>query len=118
MKHSYLYIEAGEVVDTTSRFFRVWIGESRHDLRAFARLQALASTRGHYFERWCEGVDSFLRRLLDSTFDNGGVEPISVHLKEIAPDHLLNELQSHPSANVSTNINLSIKAKFYECSMV
>lgn len=66
MKHNYLYIECGEVVDTSTRFFRVPIGASKRENGFYLRLVALSQDKGHYFVLWDGAADEFYHRCLQS----------------------------------------------------
>lgn len=52
MTHYYLYIAAGLQIDTSTRFYKVGIGESEAQNKKRAWLEAYAFEHGHFFVRW------------------------------------------------------------------
>lgn len=75
MKHYYHYIETGQVVDTTSRFFLVKIGTSKTETRLLQRLIGFAQANGHYFHRVDANSRDFVRRCLESVY--GSSDPVT-----------------------------------------
>ena len=66
MKSYYLYIEAGQEVNDTSKFFKVAIGTSARDQRDLRTLMLWAEKNGHYFKVWSREVDDFVKNLARS----------------------------------------------------
>ena len=80
MKHNYLLITAGDVVDTDSRFYKVPVGTSKRDLGAFRRLYRIATDNGYYFKKWDSETTSFLSKVIASVYGTGDIMAISQHL--------------------------------------
>lgn len=66
MTHYYLYIAAGQTIDTDTAFYKVGIGESAQQLRLRAWLQAYAHDNGHFFVRWSMDAVEFMTKCHDS----------------------------------------------------
>lgn len=60
MTHYYLYIKAGQTLDTDTRFYKVGIGESEIQRKKLAWLEAYAFEHGHFFVRWSLDAVDFL----------------------------------------------------------
>lgn len=62
MKKMYLNIEAGAVVDSSTRFYHVKVGNTRHEQRALDWMQNYATQNGHYFDiRRADSLEFFSR---------------------------------------------------------
>lgn len=66
MKHAYLLIEADDVLDTSSKFFKVWVPSSQQGLRDFLCLVAYAADNNFYFVSWSSEAADFLSRVAES----------------------------------------------------
>lgn len=80
MKHNYLLITAGDVVDTNSRFYKVPVGTSKRDLGAFRRLFRISENKGYYFKKWDSETTHFLSKVIESIYGTGDIMAISQHL--------------------------------------
>lgn len=67
-KSYYLLIQAGEVITTSSRFFRVSVGDSSNDMKAFHFVRGFCEKRGYYFHPVSEGTYEFLEKCLRSVY--------------------------------------------------
>lgn len=62
MTHYYLYIQAGQELNTYTAFFKVGVGESETQIKKRAWLQAYAHEHGHFFVIWSpETVDFMIK---------------------------------------------------------
>lgn len=62
MTHYYLYIQAGQELNTCTAFFKVGVGESEAQIKKRAWLQAYAQEHGHFFVIWSpETVDFMIK---------------------------------------------------------
>lgn len=66
MTHYYLYIAAGQTLDTDTAFYKVGIGESAKQVRLRAWLQSYAHDNGHFFVRWSLDAVEFLTKCQES----------------------------------------------------
>lgn len=66
MKHYYYYIEAGSVIDETTKFYRIAIGASAQDNRDYLYLIARAQQHNHYFEIVTLQSQCFIEKCLAS----------------------------------------------------
>lgn len=80
MKHNYLLITAGDVVNTDSRFYKVPVGTSKRDLGAFRRLYKISVENGYYFKKWDAETTRFLSKVIESVYGTGDIMAISQHL--------------------------------------
>lgn len=66
MKHSYYYVVAGALCDSTTLLYKVFIGKSLQGGRDYDFLKAYALQHNHYFCVVSAESDIFMRNLLDS----------------------------------------------------
>lgn len=60
MTHYYLYIQAGQTIDSSTSFFKVGVGESDAQIWKRAWLQAYAHEHGHFFVIWSPDAVDFM----------------------------------------------------------
>lgn len=65
-KRHYIYIEAGALIDETSRFFNVAIGTTKQATRDYLFLMAHSVSHGFYFEPVSVISDNFLEKIAQS----------------------------------------------------
>lgn len=71
MTHYHYYIESGQVIDETTRVFKVGIGTTRQADRDFLFLVSYAMNHGHYFHI-CDSVSSeFVLKLIGACREDG-----------------------------------------------
>lgn len=71
MTHYHYYIECGQVIDATTRIFKVGIGTTRQADRDFLYLVSYAMSHGHYFHI-CDSVSSeFVLKLIGACREDG-----------------------------------------------
>ena len=66
MKHSYYYVVAGAMCDSTTLLYKVSIGMSLQGRRDYDFLKSYALQHNHYFCAVSAESDIFMRNLLDS----------------------------------------------------
>lgn len=121
MIHYYLFIEAGNVLDTTARYYKVGIGASHQAQRDYLSLVALASDNNYFFVLWGEKTVDFLRKCMVSVF--GSDDPITIanHLVPVSARDLVRTLKNKqilaPRQTAITNANhvmryLSVNYRF------
>ena len=60
MTHYYLYIQAGQELNTRTAFYKVGVGESEAQIKKRAWLQAYAQQHGHFFVIWSPDAVDFM----------------------------------------------------------
>lgn len=70
MTHYYLYIKAGQALDSNTDFFKVGIGESMSQTRKLAWLKAYAHEHGHFFVIWSQEAVEFMIKCQQSIGPN------------------------------------------------
>ena len=60
MTHYYLYIQAGQTLDTRTAFYKVGVGKSDDQIKKLAWLQAYAHDHGHFFIIWSPDAVTFM----------------------------------------------------------
>lgn len=60
MTHYYLYIQAGQTLDTNTAFYKVGVGQSVAQIKKLAWLQAYAHEHGHFFVIWSPDAVDFM----------------------------------------------------------
>lgn len=66
MTHYHLYIKAGLEIDSTTRFYKVGIGQSERQSRLYTWLEAFAAEHGHFFALWNNDAAEFYAKCCDS----------------------------------------------------
>lgn len=66
MTHYHLYIKAGLEIDSTTRFYKVGIGQSERQIRIYTWLEAFAAEHGHFFALWNNDAAEFYTKCCDS----------------------------------------------------
>ena len=96
MNHYYLYIDAGRVIDSTAKFFKVAVPSSKQGQRDYLFLVAHSVEQNHYFELWNQQVADFLWNI-GKSLANGSVEnPLDfVPLRPISARELVRNIRGH-----------------------
>lgn len=101
MTHYHLYIECGNVIDDTSRFYRVGVGQSKQGTRDYLYLVAYAVQHGHYFHLWDNPTDDFYRHIRN-TAENFNADFLVIPARQLVR-HL--KANTRPSESTNTLIN-------------
>ena len=64
----YIMIQAGEVITTSSRFFRVSVGDSKRDVMHYFWLRDYCEEHGYFIHPVSEGTYEFLEKCLRSVY--------------------------------------------------
>lgn len=64
MKHKYLLIEAGQIIDETTHCYIVMIGTSKQENRDYLAILANSMSCGYYFELYKNEQAEFLHRIM------------------------------------------------------
>lgn len=86
MTHSYLYIEAGRIIDENSKFYRVFVGTSRQANRDFLFLLAHAESNNYFLQITSQVTDDYLLNIAKSLpgfqkhfpFDNLNLQQVQI----------------------------------------
>lgn len=86
MTHSYLYIEAGRIIDENSKFYRVFVGTSRQANRDYLFLLAYAETNNYFLQIDSQVTDDYLLNIAKSLpnfqkhfpFDNLNLQQVQI----------------------------------------
>lgn len=104
MQHSHILITAGATIDNTSRFYRVWVGQSRQADRDYLFLLNWCVTHGYYFERYTTEVQSFLFKIADSIAAPAADPHVdSLHLLDIKARDLVRHIKAGTSPSYPEN---------------
>ena len=101
MTHYYLYIRAGQTIDTDTRFYKVGIGESEAQRRKFAWLESYAFEHGHFFVIWSPDAADFMLKCQQSI---GRDSSNIIALKAVELVRILRDGHAEPST-FQTNVN-------------
>lgn len=101
MTRYYIYIEAGPILDESSRFYRVAVGSSRVGQRELQFLQSYAADHHHYFQLRTLEVSQFCVRALKS-IGRDCMDIIDVNARDFVRD-LKNQTRPTLSANTLNN---------------
>lgn len=113
MKHYYLLITCGQVLDTSARFYKVPIGTGKQDTRDFLTLTALSAERGYYFHLWDVSVDEFLLKCMDSVWGSSDPLTIANHLSLVPARVLVKTLRVGTSVPLSQTALDNAKRTMY-----
>lgn len=110
MTHYYLYIMAGDEIDSESMFFKVAIGTTPQARRDFLYLTQFAEEHGHYFELWTIEVDVFLEKIANSLrHADGDCAATIIPMAGISARDLVRALKDMGVITPSFNVQLNQK---------
>ena len=89
MNRYYLFIDADKMVDESTAYYKVAIGESKREISRFRSLLKIAQERGAYFHKWDGGTTEFLQKCLASVYGSANSLVIASHLIPIKAGDLL-----------------------------
>lgn len=96
MNHYYLYIDAGRVIDSAAKFYKVAVPSSQQGQRDYLFLVAHSVERGHYFELWSQQVAEFLWNIGQSLADGIVENPLDfVPIRPISARELVRNMRGH-----------------------
>lgn len=96
MNHYYLYIDAGRVIDSTAKFYKVAVPSSQQGQRDYLFLVAHSVERNHFFELWSNQVDEFLWNIGQSLADGSVENPLDfVPIRPISARELVRNMRDH-----------------------
>ena len=96
MNHYYLYINAGRVIDSTAKFYKVAVPSSQQGQRDYLFLVAHSVERGHYFELWSDQVAEFLWNIGQSLAEGSVENPLDfVPIRPISARELVKNMRGH-----------------------
>lgn len=88
MTHYYLYIESGDILDNTSRFYYVGVGTTVQSQRDYNYLLNYAEKHGHFFALISRATDEFLAKVKNSLY------PSSVNIQRISARDFVRHIKS------------------------
>lgn len=88
MTHYYYFIQSGQMLDASAKFYRVGIGQSKAESRIKDKLQRYAAEHGYYFAICNSDTDTFWQKCLKS------VNAPSTTVIYISGRNLLKELRA------------------------
>lgn len=84
MTSIYIYIEAGRVIDASTKFFKVEVGTGRQSNRDYLFMLGFAMSRNYYFEIQSRETDEFLYKIAQSL----GTYPAPLTLEALNIQHV------------------------------
>lgn len=84
MTSIYIYIEAGRVIDDSTKFFKVEVGTGRQSNRDYLFMLGFAVSRNYYFEKQSRETDEFLYKIAQSL----GTYPTPLTLEALNIQHV------------------------------
>lgn len=119
MTHYYLYIKAGQTLDTDTHFYKVGIGESEVQRKKMAWLQAYAHEHGHFFVIWSQEAAYFMIKCQKS------IGPNAKNVLAIMANDLVRILRDGAQEPTSYQAELNrhhlmmqINPNYYTCQML
>lgn len=80
MKRKHLYIEAGTVIDASTRYYNVWIGQSAQAERDYHYIKSYANLNNYYFAVYDLAVTDFLSNIHSNY---GNVDIIDIDARDL-----------------------------------
>lgn len=94
MNHYYLYIDAGRVIDSTAKFYKVAVPSSQQGQRDYLFLIAHSVERNHFFEIWSQQVADFIWNIGQSLADGSVENPLDfVPIRPISARELVRNMR-------------------------
>lgn len=119
MTHYYLYIKAGQTLDTDTRFYKVGVGESEVQRKKMAWLQAYAHDHGHFFVIWSPEAANFMIKCQES------IGPKARNVLAVMANDLIKYLRDGAEVPSSYQAELNrhqllmkIDPSYYTCQML
>ena len=119
MTHYYLYIQAGQTLDTCTAFYKVGVGESDTQIKKLAWLQAYAHDHGHFFVIWSPEAVTFMIKCQES------IGPNAKNVVAIMANDLIRyfrdgaEVPSSYQAELNRHqLLMKIDPSYYTCQML
>lgn len=96
MNHYYLYIDAGRVIDSAAKFYKVAVPSSQQGQRDYLFLIAHSVEQNHYFELWSQQVADFLWNIGMSLANGSVANPLDfVPPRPITARELVRNIRGH-----------------------
>lgn len=96
MNHYYLYIDAGRVIDSTAKFYKVAVPSSQQGQRDYLFLVAHSVEQNHYFELWSQLVSEFMWNIGQSLAGGSVENPLDfVPLRPITARELVRNMRGN-----------------------
>ena len=119
MTHYYLYIQAGQTLDSNTAFYKVGVGQSVAQIKKLAWLQAYAHEQGHFFVIWSPDAIDFMIKCQKS------IGPNAKKVLAIMANDLIKILrvgaEGLPSYQAELNrqhLLMQIDSSYYTCQML
>lgn len=119
MTHYYLYIQAGQELNTRTAFYKVGVGESEAQIKKRAWLQAYAQEHGHFFVIWSPDAVDFMVKCQKSIGPNAKnvIAIMANDLVRILRDGA--EVPSSYQAELNRHrVLMQIDSSYYTCQML
>ncbi len=119
MTHYYLYIQAGQELNTRTAFYKVGVGESDAQIKKLAWLQAYANDHGHFFVLWSPDAVQFMIKCQGSIGPNAK-NVVAIKANDLVryfrdgaevPSSYQDELNRH-------QLMMKIDPSYYTCNML
>lgn len=119
MTHYYLYIQAGQTIDTDTAFYKVGIGESEAQIKKRAWLQAYANEHGHFFVIWSPDAVDFMIKCQESIGPNAK-NVVAIMANDLV--RILRDGAEEPSSYQAElnrhHLMMKIDSSYYTCNML
>lgn len=119
MTHYYLYIQAGQELNTRTAFYKVGVGESESQQRKYAWLKSYAFEHGHFFVIWSPDAVDFMIKCQES------IGPNAKNVVAIKANDLVRyfrdgaEVPSSYQAELNRHqLMMKIDPSYYTCNML
>lgn len=97
MTHYYFYIDAGQSIDLTTKFYKVAVGESKRERSVLKHLTQYAAAHGHYFSLVNQQSFDFVQNCIRS------LEPSAPNIQHIRGWELLRNFRNTQATPLSEN---------------
>ena len=98
MTHYYFYIDAGQSIDLTTKFYKVAVGESKRERSVLNRLSQYATAHGHYFSLVNQQSFDFVQNCIRS------LEPSAPNIQHIRGWELLRNFRNTLATPLSEDL--------------
>ena len=119
MTHYYLYIQAGQELNTYTAFYKVGVGQSVAQTKKLAWLQAYAHEHGHFFVIWSPDAVDFMIKCQKS------IGPNAKNVIAIMANDLIRflrdgaEVPSSYQAELNRHrLMMQVDSNYYTCQML
>ena len=113
MKSKYCFIRNLTNLDVGSFIFIVWVGSSLRELTQLSKVEELCKSKGFYFERWTNLVNSRIEKISAKFVKNGYAIACPFRYASITLSELSSMILNNSFDSFESSIEMTAAEKWY-----